>query len=256
MFEVTLLDMGLMPECPACGVTMLSNLNRFRAWAYTALLARSETETVVINTGFPVNMGPVQAYFHDWHPRATVQRSPTQTIEAQLQRLGVDPARVDHLVLSCLGPYSTGRVELFTTATIQVGRSEWLDFLAPPPGFPPTPRDLILPPSTLQRLLTEDWPRVRLLDDEDHVVPGIRVLRTGGHHKGSLTVLIETARGVVAYADTIFAYENYEQNVPIGFLRNLDEFHAAVTRLRCEADIVVPFFDPAAFERHPGGRVA
>jgi glyoxylase-like metal-dependent hydrolase (beta-lactamase superfamily II) len=254
-FAVDLLNMGIMPRCPRCGAVMLCDLDQFQPWGYSALVARSAETTVVINTGFPLDMGPVQAFFKSWHPACDVQRDEQQTMDGHLTRLGVDPAQVDHLLLSCLGPYSTGRVELFTNATIHIGRTEWIDYHAPPKNFPPQPRDTIIPPATLSRLIFEDWHRVNLLQDEDEICPGIRVFRTGGHHQGSLAVAIRTREGVLVYADTIFTYENFQKNLPIGFFRDQDEYHAAVHRIRREADLVVPFFDPIAFERYPDGVV-
>ena len=234
---------------------MLSELDQFQPWGYSALVARSADATVVLNTGFPLDMAPVQAFFKAWHPGCYVERDASQTLDGHLERLRIKPADVDHLVLSCLGPYSTGRVELFEKCPIHIGRSEWVDYHAPPVNFPPQPRDTIIPPATLNRLMTEDWPRVHLLEDEDEVCPGIRVFRTGGHHAGSLAVAINTRQGTLIYCDTIFTYENYEKNITIGFVRSVDEYHAAVARIRREADVVVPFFDPAAFERYPDGVV-
>ena len=254
-FSVYLLNMGVMPEAPTCGVKMHCELESFQPWGYSALVAQSEDTTVVINTGFPLDMEPVQAFFAAWHPRCHVERGDERTMEAHLQRLGIDAGKVDHLVLSCLGPYSTGRMELFPDCPIHIGRTEWIDYHAPPVNFPPQPRDTIIPPKTLSRLVLEDWPRVHLLEDEDEICPGIRVFRTGGHHRGSLAVAIHTREGTLIYADTLFTYENYEENIPIGFFRNQDEFHAAVRRIRREADVVVPFFDPVAFERYPDGVV-
>ncbi|MFA9477945.1 hypothetical protein ACERK3_06495 [Phycisphaerales bacterium AB-hyl4] len=255
VFAVHLLNMGIMPECPTTGVKMHTGLESFQPWAYTGLVAKSDDTTVVINTGFPLDMQPVQAFFAAWHSRCHVERSEDRTMDGHLQRLGIAPGDVDHLLLSCLGPYSTGRVELFERCPIHIGRAEWVDYHAPPPNFPPQPRDTIIPPQTLSRLVFEDWPRVNLLEDEDEICPGIRVFRTGGHHAGSLAVAINTRMGTLIYADTLFTYENYEQNIPIGFFRDQDAFHAAVRRIRREADLIVPFFDPVAFERYPDGVV-
>ena len=255
VFRVDLLDFGLMPRCPETGVFMHGNLDARRPWAYTGLLCRSADTTVVINTGFPLDMTAVQEAFHAWNADCDVERDEAQTLDGNLRRLGVEPAEVDHLVLSCLGPYSTGRVELFDGCPVHVGRSEWVDLLAPPPNFPTPPRDTILPADTLRHLLYEQPERLNLLEDEDTVCPGLQVFRTGGHHHGSLAVLIDTARGTLIYADTLFTYDNFERNLPIGFYRSQDEFHAAVRRIGCEADVVLPFFDPAVFERYPDGIV-
>jgi len=254
-YDVHLLDMGLMPQCPTTGVKMHGPLDTFQSWSYTALVARNAQSTVVINTGFPLDMEPIQAFFTAWHPKCRVQREESQTLDGQLQRIGIDPENVDHLVVSCLGPYSTGRIELLPDCPIHIGRTEWVDYHAPPANFPPQPRDTIIPPETLNRLMSDDWPRVHLLEDEDEVCLGVRVFRTGGHHQGSLAVEINTTKGTVIYADTVFTFENLEQNITPGFFRCQDDVHTAYQRIGREADLVVPFFDPVAFERYPGGHV-
>ena len=261
-YRVDLLDFGRMPRCPMSGVIQHAPADQFQPWAYTGLLLRGGGRTILVNTGFPDDMAAVQAAFHAWHSAADLVREPHQTLAGQLDRLGVALGDVDHLLLSCLGPYSTGQVDEVKRCPISVGRAEWTDLLAPPVNFPPPGRDIILPPDTLRRLVTDDWPRVRLLEDEDHLSArerpgaGITTFRTGGHHHGSLAVSIPTAAGRVVYADTVFTYRNLDENLPIGFYRNQDEVHAAYARIRREADVVLPFFDPVAFDRYPGGVVA
>ena len=202
----------------------------------------------------------MQQTFHAWSSEATLERSEEQTLDGQLDRLGVSLSRVDHLMLSCLGPYSTGRIGLFDEVgcPIHVGRTEWVDHLAPPPNFPPQPYDTIVPPETFCRMVTADRHRLRLLEDEDELSPstGIKIFRTGGHHRGSLAVKIPTAEGWLIYADTVFTYENYEQNLTPGFLRSQDEVHAAYARIQREANVVLPFFDPVVWKRYPDGVVA
>ena len=257
-YRVDLLDFGRMPRCPRSGVQLFASSDEYVPWAYTGLLLRGGGKTILVNTGFPDDLGPVQQAFHAWSSEATLQRGEEQTLAGQLARLGVEPSEVDHLLLSCLGPYSTGAIGLIEGCAIHLGRAEWVDHLAPPPNFPPQPYDTILPPATLRRMVTTDRHRLRLLEDEDELAPGtgIRVFRTGGHHHGSLAIKILTARGWLIYADTVFTYENYEQNLTPGFLRSQDAVHAAYARIQREADVVLPFFDPAAFQRYPDQVVA
>ena len=48
------------------------------------------------------------------------------------------------LVLNVLGPYSTGKIDLFTKATLHMGRTEWADFVAPERGVTPSiPHDIV-----------------------------------------------------------------------------------------------------------------
>ncbi len=98
--------------------------------------------------------------------------------------------------------------------------------------------------------------KVRLLGDEDEVVPGVQCFWTGVHHRSSMAYSIETARGRVIVTDAAFHYGNLEQLHPLGILESMEECHVAYQRIRREAAITIPLYDPEALRRHPGGRVA
>ncbi|MFC1712490.1 hypothetical protein ACFL6S_02410 [Candidatus Poribacteria bacterium] len=193
-------------------------------------------------------------FWQEFHPRFNLQRDDYERVERQLERVDVDPDEVEYLIINPLGPYSTGRMDLFSNATICMGRTEWIDFLAPSPHIPPSdPYELVFPPDILRRLIVKDRQRVRLLENEDTVCPGVRVFRTGAHHRGSMAISVDTSQGAVIYTDSIFSYSNLEKNVPIGWCRNSDEYYIAIERIKQETSIIVPAFDPAIFERFPDG---
>ena len=56
--------------------------------------------------------------------------------------------------------------------------------------------------------------------------------------------------------DGVFKYPNFEKNIPLGIAENIQENLATFRRLKKEADIVIPPYDPEVFERFPGGTVA
>jgi glyoxylase-like metal-dependent hydrolase (beta-lactamase superfamily II) len=95
-----------------------------------------------------------------------------------------------------------------------------------------------------------------LLHDEDEIVPGIRTWWTGGHHRASLAVEVDSTVGTVVVSDAFFMYRNVEQDHPIGISVNIYEVLAAHTRARAVADHVVPLYDLEVFDRYPDGLVA
>ena len=113
-----------------------------------------------------------------------------------------------------------------------------------------------IPDEILVPLVTDAWPRVRLLDDEDQIAPGLRTWWSGGHHRASLCVEVDTPRGTAAISDTFFHLANVERDHPIGISESVEECLAAHARVRRDADIVVPLYDPGNFERFPEGRIA
>jgi hypothetical protein len=95
-----------------------------------------------------------------------------------------------------------------------------------------------------------------LLEDEDTVLPGIKTFFAGVHHRSSMAVCIETSRGTAVYSDSFFKFRNVEENIPVGYVENLEEAFHTYERVRKQAKLVIPAFDPEIFERFPGGVVA
>jgi hypothetical protein len=97
---------------------------------------------------------------------------------------------------------------------------------------------------------------VRLLQDEEGILPGIRVFWAGVHHRSSLAVCVETKRGTVILTDCFFKYGNIEQGHYLGVMESMMEADATWSRIRKEGRIVASIYDPEVFLRFPGGVVA
>ena len=221
-------------------------------------LAQGGGRTVLINTGLP--QGPddleilndccraahPQNYFgpgHIWPPQQV------------LAEVGIQPEDVDTVLISVIGTYATGGIELFTNADVYLSRTGWIDFWAP--EWPHTvPRQFFFTDASLTFLITEAWDRIHLVGDEEEVLPGIRMWWVGCHHRSSMAISIETAKGNVVISDPIFKYGNFDPGIPIGALENIYECRAALDRVRKEADIVIPTHDSEVLARHPGGVIA
>lgn len=170
------------------------------------------------------------------------------TPEALLAQAGVRPEEVEHVILSSLGGYAAGNVRLFPNAQIHLSKQGWLEHLVP---TPPWPRRR--PGPIVAWLVAEAFDRVHLVDREATVVPGVSAFETGGHHRSSLAVSVETNKGNAIIADSVFHYGNIEGGPVLGITESVFECHAAYDRIRREAAIVLPAHDPAVLERHPGG---
>jgi hypothetical protein len=180
-----------------------------------------------------------------------------ERLPAALAAHGVRPADIDTVLLTPLTAYTTGRLELFHEAALCISRTAWIDLLAPDDGAnPTTERSIGIHEPALVRLVTDWWPRLRLLADEDEVAPGITVFRAGVHQKGTLAVAIETEKGTVVYSDAAYRRGNVEALHPIGLARSLDEAYASYARIAQAADIFLPGFEPALLDEFPGGVVS
>lgn len=98
--------------------------------------------------------------------------------------------------------------------------------------------------------------KVRLFEDGDEILPGLRCFLTGAHHRSSMVFLIETAMVTVAVTDCSFKYANVEKMIPLGIYESLEEFYAAANRIKREASTLIPLYEPDLLERHRHGRIA
>ena len=92
-----------------------------------------------------------------------------------------------------------------------------------------------------------------LMDDVHELGPGLTCRWVGVHHRSSLLVEVQTARGLVMLSDCAFHYANVEANKPLGIAENIIEAHAAYADIRRRADVFVPLYDPLVQERFPKG---
>lgn len=236
-------------------------MRRFGEWLPLGInigIVRGEGRVVLLNTGPPADC--IDFMNRTWREELG-ERSRISVAEPDgtigiLARLGIRPEDVDAVVITPLQAYAVGNVDRFPRAEICVSRTGWIDLFAP--KHFDARRRMAVPDRLLKFLLFDAWPdrRVRLLEDEDEVYPGIRTWWAGTHHRSSMAVEVDTRRGVVAFSDVVFYYENLEQGIPLGILESMEECKDAYLRLRRRADVFVSAYDPATLSRFPDGVVA
>jgi hypothetical protein len=226
---------------------------------FYCILLQGGGRTILLNTGPPTDLTDLNRVWAGYQgdERAAMRVRPEDRMPEALKAYGVTPAEVDTVVLSPLSAYTTGNLELFTSATIAFSRAGWIGFMAPPRAADPTAeRETTIPGSILKRLVTDWWPRVRLLEDEDEIANGVTCFRAGVHQAGTLAVRISTEVGTVIYSDAAYRRGNVERRHPIGIVRCLEEAQASYERIAREADLFLPGFETELFDEFPDGRVA
>ncbi len=223
--------------------------------ALVSLLLRDGQSTVLVNTGPDVTMLPeLNQRWAEFEPRHQLRVQDDQRLDAQLNRLDVDAADVTHVIVTPFQPYAIGNLLTLPNAAYCLSRTGWIDFHAPRwRDHPHDYRPLVIPPPILTRLVTDRWDQVRLLDDEEELLPGLSVFWVGAHHRSSVAVKAATGEGAVIASDCFMRKENVTENRPLGINESLAETLAAYDRIRREADVLVPLYDPAVFQRHPNG---
>ncbi|ARP89915.1 MBL fold hydrolase [Bordetella genomosp. 9] len=106
---------------------------------------------------------------------------------------------------------------------------------------------------TLVRRVYED--RVVFHDGDSGLMPGIGLLKIGGHTKGLQAVRVHTRRGwVVLASDASHYYENMGAGRPFPIVYNTADMLSGYARLRQAADSddhIVPGHDPLVLARYP-----
>jgi hypothetical protein len=234
-------------------------MDRFDQWEpfiFHMIVVRGHGKIIVINSGLIRDLSILDPLWPLWPGERKLLPEPDSDARRTLAKAGVRPEEVDYLLISPLQFYSTGNIDLFTKAQICLLERGWIDFHAPKHRYGDALRHIVIPREILAHLVTEAWPRVRLLKDEDEVLSGVRTFFSGVHHRSSMAVAIETRKGTAVYSDSFFKFRNIEENVPVGYVENLDEAYLSYDRIRREAKLLIPGFDPEIFERYPGGIVA
>jgi glyoxylase-like metal-dependent hydrolase (beta-lactamase superfamily II) len=95
--------------------------------------------------------------------------------------------------------------------------------------------------------------RIRIIEGEREVMPGLRVHRVGGHTAGLQIVTVNTTRGpVVLTSDASHFYHNVETRQPVQIITNLPEMVQAFETIHTLAGpgkLIVAGHDPQVAER-------
>jgi glyoxylase-like metal-dependent hydrolase (beta-lactamase superfamily II) len=221
-------------------------------------LVQGGGKTVVINTGPPQDLARINRAWRDLfgYDEAQIVRSEDERPLNALAKLGVRAEDVDAVVVTPLQAYATGNIHLFPKAQVCISRRGWIEDFQAPYYHLHVPRDLRIPREVNRWLQEDGWDQVRLLDDDEEILPGLRATWAGVHHRSSIAVHIPTAKGRVVISDCFFKFGNVERGLYLGVMESMMEADATWRRLKRESDHLLSIYDPEIFERYPDGVVA
>lgn len=254
-YGVRLLRLG-DGDVPGPEVYWMSDWDRWYTLSFQAVLIQGDGVNALVSTGPARDLEPMNTQWASFlGERAAMRREEGHWIGDLLPAVGLVPADITHVLLTPLQLYTTSNVPLFTNAEIGLTERGWTHFHRTH-EHPHDDRWSCLPRDVLHHLTHEAWDRVRLLADEDEVVPGIRTWWTGSHHRASMAVEVDSTAGVVTITDAYFTERNLDTDQPIGICENIYEALAAHARVREVADIALTLYDAGQNERFPDGIVA
>ena len=114
-----------------------------------------------------------------------------------LESIGISPERVDFVLLTPFKTYALGNLDVFPNATVCLSQRGWTEqYLAR--NYPlPEPEPLRFPTT---RSIAAAWGTepVKLLRDEDDILPGVRAFRVGVRDRSSMAYVVNTAAAALS----------------------------------------------------------
>ncbi|MEO8038483.1 MAG: N-acyl homoserine lactonase family protein [Betaproteobacteria bacterium] len=211
---------------------------------YYVWVVKNAERTFVVDTGF----NPAVA--------AKRGRTITRPVAEGLAALGIEPGKVEDVIITHLHYDHVGNHALFPNASYHLQDKE-MDFA--------TGRCMCHPAmnhgyevddvTEIVRRVYEN--RVRFVDGARALAPGIEVHHIGGHTKGLQSVRVRTRRGWVMLAsDASHFYAHMEQDRAFPIVYNLGDMldgYDTLRRLATSPRHVVPGHDPLVMDRYPAG---
>ncbi len=221
-------------------------------------LVQGGGRNILINTEPPRDLSVLNDAWVKFfgYPEAQIARSEEQLPENILRAQGLAPGDISTVIVTPLQAYATANIHLFRSAEICISRKGWIEDFQAPYYHLHVPRHLRVPPEVNHYLQNEGWEKLRLLADEEEILPGIRVFWAGVHHRSSIAVCIETAKGTALITDSFFKYGNIEQGYYLGVMESMMEADATWRRIRTEGKLIASIYDPEVFHRYPAGLLA
>jgi glyoxylase-like metal-dependent hydrolase (beta-lactamase superfamily II) len=210
--------------------------------AYYVWLAVSAGSAVVVDAGFTAETALRRG--------RTYEGSPSGAMLA----LGVETDRVAHVVLTHLHYDHTGDVAAYRHARFVLQEREMAFWTGRDASRGAGPHLVERPDIGFLVDANLDG-RIRWVDGEAEVVPGITVHLVGGHTAGMQIVRVLTAEGhAVLASDASHFYANIDEDRPYAIVHTLPAMHRAFDTIRSLADhprLIVAGHDPLVMARYP-----
>ncbi|MCZ6874997.1 MAG: N-acyl homoserine lactonase family protein [bacterium] len=204
-------------------------------WALT-----NGEHTVVVDLGFTEEVGTRRG--------RQFLRCPSKG----LAEIGIDCKSVEHVIVSHFHYDHVGNYALFPNATFYVQDDEMSFYTGRHASQPAFKHSIEIDDVVAMVRYNYDG-RLKFIDGEEEIVPGISVHGVGGHTAGLQIVSTQTKEGrAVLTSDAAHYYHNFENNVPFMVIHSIPQMYQAFQRIRQLADkpeLIIPGHDPLVQQR-------
>jgi len=172
-----------------------------------------------------------------------------------LSKVGLKPSDIDIIIVSHPHFDHIDGMEFYksTNAIVYIQRDSYRFMVEEGPESSIIRKDGLFPRKKDAALLVDlAWDgRLKILDGDSEIVPGIKTIKVGGHFPGLQITLVQTgAKPVILASDSVHQYDNLEKNIGMGiFQGNFKDMTKAYDTIRQLNGVVVAGHDKQVVER-------